>query len=745
MGFRVNVHRRRMLPVSIALLLILVAPTLAEESEGATPVNGVTSDRLTTGRLAAERLFWQSVRDSKDPADFQAYLEKYPNGKFEALARIRLGRLKPSAESIEAGLYLGRSERRLIQLGLSAEGFHPGPADGLFGRRTRSAIAHWQKSRGMAATGYLNAETAKFLRESKSKPKAPERLPQRAGSPTPRGKGEGLSAAVTSPPKMHESRNAEKSLSEALSAAQGIESAFLRVSAFATIAEAQAAAGNLWDAEKSFSEALATAREIEATPLRDSAYAGIARRQAAVGDMPDAMATAQKITDAFWRATAYTNIAKAQAVAGNAQGAANFFSKAVEAAQRIDPWVRASVFANIAKAQAVAGNARGVAVFFTKALEAAQRAEDAIERAYAYGFIAEAQAAAGNVQEALRTAWGIQDGTPRASAFARIAQAQAAAGNVRDAEKSFSEALATAQGIEDGFFSFRDSVFADIAKAQAVAGNVQDALRTARGIQDGTPRASAFIDIAEAQAAAGNVQEALRTAWGIQDGKPRASAFARIAQVQAAAGNVEDALKTAQGIEGGFSRASTFAAIAKRQAENDALRTNAPIDHEQVENPGVETPATWTAVAKQESEEGRSQQGNPLRATESRNSEPSDAPPEGCKPLMDQLERDIQAVTQAMENYIIRTTGQYGLDDLGACGSIIVGYHANWNYAAALRRCPEGDPAGEQLAAVESQVEYMSNAADQLCASGFSGQRHYSMEELLDRLKNLTPLDQWSQ
>ena len=44
-----------------------------------------------------EATFWQSVRDSKDAAEFEAYLEAYPSGKFAPLARIRLKKLKTSA------------------------------------------------------------------------------------------------------------------------------------------------------------------------------------------------------------------------------------------------------------------------------------------------------------------------------------------------------------------------------------------------------------------------------------------------------------------------------------------------------------------------------------------------------------------------------------------------------------------------------------------------------------------------
>ena len=44
----------------------------------------------------------------------------------------------------EAALGLTRADRRLIQSSLAAEGFDPGPADGMFGRRTRAAIGQWR-------------------------------------------------------------------------------------------------------------------------------------------------------------------------------------------------------------------------------------------------------------------------------------------------------------------------------------------------------------------------------------------------------------------------------------------------------------------------------------------------------------------------------------------------------------------------------------------------------------------------
>ena len=160
----------------------------AKQGGGESASERLAAEELAAQRLAAERelLFWESVKDSDDTADIRAYLNKYPGGEYEALARNRLKRLDGSGapadstapsqkvspvtlssvadpESLEALLGLERTDRRLIQLGLSAQGFNPGPADGLFGRGTRDAIARWQASRGDESTGHLDAESAKAL------------------------------------------------------------------------------------------------------------------------------------------------------------------------------------------------------------------------------------------------------------------------------------------------------------------------------------------------------------------------------------------------------------------------------------------------------------------------------------------------------------------------------------------------------------------------------------------------------
>jgi len=55
------------------------------------PEGPATSD---TDTEATERLFWQSVEDSTDPADFEAYLAEYPNGRFAGLARLRVKKIE---------------------------------------------------------------------------------------------------------------------------------------------------------------------------------------------------------------------------------------------------------------------------------------------------------------------------------------------------------------------------------------------------------------------------------------------------------------------------------------------------------------------------------------------------------------------------------------------------------------------------------------------------------------------------
>ena len=63
---------------------------------------------------------------------------------------------------------LDASERQRVQAALAAEGFDPGPADGVFGRKTRRAIQAWQRSNGYAASGELTRRQAEALLDGKA-------------------------------------------------------------------------------------------------------------------------------------------------------------------------------------------------------------------------------------------------------------------------------------------------------------------------------------------------------------------------------------------------------------------------------------------------------------------------------------------------------------------------------------------------------------------------------------------------
>jgi hypothetical protein len=65
------------------------------------PAPGSPSEARPPGQTSAtpdvEALFWDTVRNSRDPADLRAYLTRFPNGTFTELARNRLNQLQTAA------------------------------------------------------------------------------------------------------------------------------------------------------------------------------------------------------------------------------------------------------------------------------------------------------------------------------------------------------------------------------------------------------------------------------------------------------------------------------------------------------------------------------------------------------------------------------------------------------------------------------------------------------------------------
>jgi uncharacterized caspase-like protein len=158
-----------------------VAIDVADVNAGPTPSSGGTATGPVVQPVDKEVVFWNSIQNSSNPNDYQAYLDQYPNGSFTALARSRMEGLKdktaeatrsgeqvatvspsdttvPAAEQDELSLGLTKQGRSRVQLALTLLGYKTGGADGSFGPKSRSAISAWQTDRHESATGYLTAK-----------------------------------------------------------------------------------------------------------------------------------------------------------------------------------------------------------------------------------------------------------------------------------------------------------------------------------------------------------------------------------------------------------------------------------------------------------------------------------------------------------------------------------------------------------------------------------------------------------
>lgn len=149
------------------------------------------SDQPQNGPDTGEIAYWSAVRDMGTVEALQAYLDRYPNGKFATDARRMIEDVRNAplrqAEAIETSLSLSRDARRQIQRNLALIGFDPHGIDGIFGPATRSAIGSWQAANGYDRTTYLTqaqvdriqsaaeVKAAQLEREAQARREAEER------------------------------------------------------------------------------------------------------------------------------------------------------------------------------------------------------------------------------------------------------------------------------------------------------------------------------------------------------------------------------------------------------------------------------------------------------------------------------------------------------------------------------------------------------------------------------------------
>lgn len=93
------------------------------------PGGGATTASAAPSGGDAEIVFWQSIRDSGDPALFQAYLDRFPDGTFAPIARARANPRGPQA-AVATGPHVALKNANLraepsteaAKIGLLAEG-----------------------------------------------------------------------------------------------------------------------------------------------------------------------------------------------------------------------------------------------------------------------------------------------------------------------------------------------------------------------------------------------------------------------------------------------------------------------------------------------------------------------------------------------------------------------------------------------------------------------------------------------
>ena len=440
---------------------------------------------------------------------------------------------------VEATLGLGRSKLRRIQQGLTSLGFKPGPTDGVFGRRTRTAIAAWQTSLGEAPTGYLDRKSAGTLlagagTEDPNAPAGETTLD--AGEATRPAKSQGIVV-----------QGAMDTLAEALSTARSITYDESRATTLSQVAAVQAKANDRRGAGQSIAEALSIARNM--TDDNSLALGSIVEAQVKTGDIAGALGTARsiaKFTDRLW---AFVEIAEAKLKAGDRRAAAQAIAEGLRtigntsndvmdrtSAAKVTDEMKALFNNDVAGDDALANRSTEIAETMTQINESARILTEGIDKSLsilALGSVAGLQVQLGDTAGAWRTA----DEGRRPSVVKAIGIAQAQMGDIAGA-------MSTARTI---FGNSHDELLWHIAAAQAQANDIAAAMRTTRFIAEGPGRARALSDIAVAQAKAGDSRgaavsfaEAMAFADKVESDYFRGYLFINIAKNQVEAGHDTD-------------------------------------------------------------------------------------------------------------------------------------------------------------------------------------------------------------
>ncbi len=129
---------------------------------------------------AAETALWDSVKDSRDPAEIQTYLDRFPSGIFAPLARIRLRNLQGGGtaapatgsntlpqQSSTASALTSESIIREVQDRLYNLNYQIATRNGRMNDQTREAIRQWQTNVKQPVTGDVSVAQLALLRSAR--------------------------------------------------------------------------------------------------------------------------------------------------------------------------------------------------------------------------------------------------------------------------------------------------------------------------------------------------------------------------------------------------------------------------------------------------------------------------------------------------------------------------------------------------------------------------------------------------
>ena len=167
---------------------LFALPVVCASLALAFPHAALAQDGATTGAPAApamnpaEVAFWTSIKDSKNPGEYRAYLQAFPGGLFSQLARLRIEELErpapqqglaparptpapsPAPQQSASTDLTSPAVVREVQLKLYELNYDPGRIDGVLSAATIKAIREWQEIAKLPATGNLTEEQLARLR-----------------------------------------------------------------------------------------------------------------------------------------------------------------------------------------------------------------------------------------------------------------------------------------------------------------------------------------------------------------------------------------------------------------------------------------------------------------------------------------------------------------------------------------------------------------------------------------------------